>query len=139
MKTRPFAKHTAVAGLVAGLALAGIVIAQPGPPSDRGPMGPMQGHMMHQHQSQDMMGHMKEIDDKLLKQVENLKGATTEAKVDLLTEIVTTLVQARADMHAQMRMMNPGMSPDQIMNAERMQSMAGMPCVEGKKGDATTE
>ncbi len=119
------------------LALAGIAIAQPGPPADRGPTGPMPAHMMHRHQ--DMIDHMREVDDKLLQQVDNLKGASTEAKVDLLTDIVTTLVQERANMHAQMRMMQPPMNPEELMNAERMQSIAGMPCVEGKPEDAASK
>jgi hypothetical protein len=138
MKTHPISKLTVAAGLAAVLALAAMVTAQPGPPAGKGPMGPMSGPMM-MHGRQEMMDHMKATDDKLLEQVSNLTGASTEAKVDLLADIVTTLVKERADMHQQMRMMDPPMSPDQIMNAERMQSIAGMPCVEAKQGEAASK
>lgn len=138
MKTPTLPKHTVAAGLAVALAFAGMVTAQPGPPADRGPKGPTTGPMMMHRQG--MMDQMKEIDDQLLQKVESLKGASPEARIDLLEDIVTTLVKERANMHQQMRMMGP-MSPDQMMDWERMQSMAGMPCMPGteKKDDAATE
>lgn len=81
-------------------------------------------------QHQEMMAKMKATDEQLLRQVESLAGASTEAKVDLLTAIVTALVQDRSDMHSRMGMMDMmdmPMSPDQIDQPTKMQSIAKEP------------
>lgn len=120
MKTHLFTNRSVVPGLAAVAALASISLAQPGPPADRGRMG-LRNQRMERHQS--AIRQLKANDERLLSQVENLRSAITEAKIDLLVDIVSTLVKDRAEMHARM-WDDPPLTPEEISSGERNQATA---------------
>lgn len=102
-----------------GMHCCGCQCGQCGPQYGAGAQQGAQGPMMQQHlqMMQEMTQKLKAQDQELMKRVEKMKRAPKDKKVDQLADIVSSMVQQRAAMTAQMekmqkrRMMIPPPSP----------------------------
>ncbi len=86
-----------------------------------------------------MMAEMKAQDAELTALVAKLKTAPSDQKLDLLTTIVTRLVEQRAAMNARMESMPGGMMSRRPMDDESKSSHPMMPGMDEKPGDVPAE
>lgn len=86
-------------------------------------------------QKQKMMAEMKTQDSALTEQVAKMNGAPEDKKLDMLSAVVTKMVEQRTTMNARMEKMHEQMMQHMMQHMQMgKESMSQCPMMKGMKG-----